>query len=79
MSALAPALSPHGVLSLKPSNEAMVWEPARRTRVVRAFERGAGHGLLCLGVMESLGWRNDRAVLFRSGRPDLAIRVEVTA
>ena len=52
MSALAPALSPHGVLSLKPSNEATAWEPARSTRVVRAFERGAGHGLLCLGADE---------------------------
>jgi non-specific serine/threonine protein kinase len=52
MSALAPALSPHGVLSLKPSNEAMAWEPARSIQVVRAFERGAGHGLLCLGADE---------------------------
>ncbi|MCP3476133.1 DEAD/DEAH box helicase [Bradyrhizobium sp. CCGUVB1N3] len=52
MSALAPALSPHGVLSLKPSNDATAWDPARSTRVVRAFERGAGHGLLCLGVDE---------------------------
>src|SRR6516165_3733843 len=52
MSALAPALSPHGVLSLKPSNEATAWEPARSTRVVRAFERSAGHGLLCLGADE---------------------------
>ena len=46
MSALAPALSPDGVLSLKPSNEATAWDPARSTRVLRAFERGAGHGLL---------------------------------
>jgi len=52
MSALAPALSPHGVLSLKPSNEATAWEPARSAGVVRAFERGAGHGLLCLGADE---------------------------
>src|ERR1700756_2666427 len=52
MSALTLALSPHGVLSLKPSNEATAWDPARSTRVVRAFERGAGHGLLCLGVDE---------------------------
>jgi len=52
MSALAPALSPHGVLSLKPSNEATAWEPARNTLVVRAFERGTGHGLLCLGADE---------------------------
>jgi hypothetical protein len=26
-----------------------------------------------------LSWRNDRAALFRSGRPDLAIQVEVAA
>jgi len=26
-----------------------------------------------------LSWRNDRAVLFRSGRPGLAIQVEVAA
>jgi hypothetical protein len=26
-----------------------------------------------------LGWRDDRAVLFRSGRPGLAVQVEVTA
>jgi hypothetical protein len=31
-------------------------------------------------VMEyRLSWRNDRAALFRSGRPDLAIQVEVAA
>ena len=52
MSALAPALSPHGVLSLKPSNEATAWDPARSTRLLNAFERGAGHGLLCLGADE---------------------------
>ena len=51
-SALAPALSPHGVLSLKPSNEATAWEPVRSKGVVTAFERGAGHGLLCLGADE---------------------------
>src|SRR5215831_8664079 len=52
MSALAPALSPHGVLSLKPSSEATAWAPARGTRVLRAFDRGVGHGLLCLGADE---------------------------
>jgi hypothetical protein len=26
-----------------------------------------------------LSWPNDRAALFRTGRPDLAIQVEVTA
>jgi len=52
MSALAPALTPHGVLSLKPSNDATAWEPARSARLVRAFERGAGHGILCLGADE---------------------------
>ncbi|MBV8924742.1 MAG: DEAD/DEAH box helicase [Bradyrhizobium sp.] len=52
MSALAPALSPHGALSLRPSEEATAWEPARRTRIVSAFERGGGHGLLSLGADE---------------------------
>ena len=52
MTALAPALSPHGVLSLKPSNEATAWDPARGARVARAFMGGAGHGLLCLGAEE---------------------------
>src|SRR5216684_6151042 len=31
------------------------------------------------GMMERLSWRNDWAALFRSGRPGLAIQVEVTA
>jgi hypothetical protein len=30
-------------------------------------------------VMESLSWRNDWTALFRSGRPGLAIQVEVAA
>lgn len=52
MSALAPVLSPHGVLSLKPSNNATAWEPARSTPIVREFERGAGYGLLYLRADE---------------------------
>jgi hypothetical protein len=30
-------------------------------------------------LWKRLSWRNDRAVLFRSGRPGLAIQVEVAA
>jgi non-specific serine/threonine protein kinase len=40
------------VLRLKPSSEATAWDPARSARVLSAFERGAGHGLLCLGADE---------------------------
>src|ERR1700716_2884440 len=52
MAALAPILSPRGVLTLKPSDEAMVLDPTRGARIEQAFARGAGHGLLCLGADE---------------------------
>jgi hypothetical protein len=52
MQALAPVLSPHGVLSLKPSDEAAALDPQRGARIVQAFVRGSGHGLLCLGADE---------------------------
>jgi superfamily II DNA or RNA helicase len=52
MTALAPALSPHGVLSLKPSDEAPAPDTAPYARIERAFARGSGHGLLHLGAAE---------------------------
>jgi superfamily II DNA or RNA helicase len=51
MTALAPVLTPHGVLSLKPSGEA-VSAPAHIARIEKSFVRGAGHGLLSLGADE---------------------------
>jgi non-specific serine/threonine protein kinase len=50
MMALAPVLTPHGVLTLKPSVEAMTLDPMHGTRIEEAFVRGAGHGLLYLGA-----------------------------
>ena len=52
MQALAPVLSPHGVLTLKPSDETSTLDPDRGVRIAEAFVRGSGHGLLCLGVDE---------------------------
>jgi superfamily II DNA or RNA helicase len=52
MTALAPALSPHGMLSLKPSEDATALDGARGARLEAAFARGAGHGLLHLGADE---------------------------
>jgi non-specific serine/threonine protein kinase len=52
MAALIPILSPHGVLNLKPSDEAMALDAARGARIEKAFARGAGHGLLHLGADE---------------------------
>src|SRR6266516_3581938 len=52
MAALAPILSPHGVLSLKPSDEAVALDATRGPRTEKAFARGAGHGLLHLGADE---------------------------
>ena len=52
MQALAPVLSPHGVLTLKPSDETSTLDPDRGVRITKAFVRGSGHGLLCLGVDE---------------------------
>src|SRR5690349_21536852 len=66
MEALAPVLSPHGVLSLKPSDQAGAFDAARGARIAQAFVRGPGHGLFCLGA-EQVGsslppalayWRN---------------------
>ena len=52
MQALAPVLSPHGVLSLKQSDDAAALDPGRGARIAQAFIRGSGYGLLCLGVDE---------------------------
>jgi superfamily II DNA or RNA helicase len=52
MTALAPSLSPHGVLSLKPAAEGIAVDAARGARIEKAFLRGAGHGLLHLGAEE---------------------------
>jgi superfamily II DNA or RNA helicase len=50
---LALGLSPHGVLSFKPSSETTVaLDSARAGRLEQAFARGAGHGLLNLGATE---------------------------
>jgi non-specific serine/threonine protein kinase len=50
---MVPVLSPHGVLSLKPSVDAVAaLEDARALMLEKAFARGAGHGLLHLGAAE---------------------------
>jgi len=47
---LAPVLTPHGVLTLRPSGEAVAVEARLGARLEAAFARGSGHGLLCLGA-----------------------------
>src|SRR6516162_4023981 len=49
---LSPVLTPHGLLTLRKTEEAPALEPVRGERLARAFGRGAGHGLLCLGADE---------------------------
>jgi len=53
---LTPLLTPHGLLTLAPSPDAAeeraALEPARGARLERAFARGSGQGLLCLGADE---------------------------
>src|ERR1700740_1904037 len=49
---LAPVLTPHGVLTLRPSGDGAALESDRGSRLKKAFARGAGHGLLCLGADE---------------------------
>ena len=46
---LTPCLTPHGRLLLVPSDDAPELDPALGERIRRAFDRGAGHGLLRLG------------------------------
>jgi superfamily II DNA or RNA helicase len=47
---LAPVLTPHGLLILRQTEEALALESEQGSRLEKAFVRGAGHGLLCLGV-----------------------------
>ena len=49
---LAPVLTPHGRLALVPTNDAAELEPAPARRLIAAFDRGSGHGLLQLGAGE---------------------------
>ena len=49
---LAPVLTPHGVLTLRPSGDAACLEPDLGARLEKAFAKGPGHGLLCLGADE---------------------------
>src|SRR5689334_5914433 len=48
----APVLTPHGVLMLADMGEALTLDAERSARLQRAFARGAGHGLLSLGIDE---------------------------
>jgi non-specific serine/threonine protein kinase len=48
---LAPVLTPHGSLILRPSEEAFTLQSGN-SRLEAAFLRGPGHGLLCLGADE---------------------------
>ncbi|MCL2716117.1 MAG: DEAD/DEAH box helicase [Alphaproteobacteria bacterium] len=52
MTALTPVLSPHGRLALRPMEDAAGLEAAAGHRIAQAFDRGAGHGLLHLGIDE---------------------------
>src|SRR6202163_1739433 len=52
MMLLTPVVTPHGLLTLRQTEEALALEPAQAARLERAFDRGAGHGLLCLGADE---------------------------
>src|SRR5437660_6223263 len=53
---LAPVLTPHGLLILdrlgSQAGEALALPPEQSARLERAFARGSGHGLLCLGADE---------------------------
>jgi superfamily II DNA or RNA helicase len=49
---LAPVLTPHGVLTLRLSGDGAALEPDRGSRLEKAFAKGPGHGLLCLGADE---------------------------
>lgn len=52
MMMLTPVLTPHGLLTLRRAGDALALEPDRAARLERAFRRGSGHGLLCLGADE---------------------------
>ena len=47
-----PVLTPQGHLMLAPTEEARILPDNLRDRLESAFERGAGHGLLELGIRE---------------------------
>ena len=49
---LTPCLTPHGHLRLAESDDGAELAPALGQRLQRAFDRGAGHGLLRLGAAE---------------------------
>ena len=49
---LAPVLTPQGLLTLRQADDALALEADRGERLERAFIRGSGHGLLCLGADE---------------------------
>jgi non-specific serine/threonine protein kinase len=47
---LAPVLTPHGVLALRPSSDGVGLQPDLGMQLATAFTRGPGHGLLSLGA-----------------------------
>ena len=49
---LEPVLTPHGLLTLRETGEALALEPEQGLRLEKAFARGSGHGLLWLGASE---------------------------
>ena len=53
MDAVSLTLTPHGHLVLNPDDEAPPLASSLRDRLVKAFERGSGHGLLLLGADEA--------------------------
>src|SRR3977135_2932664 len=50
--ALELVLTPHGLLTLRETGEALALEPEQGLRLEKAFARGSGHGLLWLGANE---------------------------
>jgi superfamily II DNA or RNA helicase len=52
MAMLAPILTPHGSLTLRPAAEEAALEPRLGSRLEKAFTRGSGYGLLCLAADE---------------------------
>src|SRR6266851_1747476 len=49
---LAPVLTPHGLLTLRQTEDAPALDLGQGSRLELAFGRGAGHGLLWLGANE---------------------------
>ena len=49
---LEPVLTPHGLLTLRQTGKALASESEQGLRLEKAFIRGSGHGLLCLGADE---------------------------